>query len=104
MATTFKNYMSQATQSGVSVFTVPAGKDIIVLNINLANITATAETVSLTVTSSGTTRYLCKDIALPGESTLSVLDGKLVMTDGMELRVEASTDASVDVLVSAMER
>jgi len=97
----FKNYTTQnAGTSPVTVHTVSAGKEAIVIGCNLANVSPSM--VYVTVEVAGVN--LVKNAPIPANSALGVLDGKIVMEAAQTLVVTSDTAASVDVILSVLEQ
>ena len=102
MATsTFKN----ATDTGVgtsfsTAYTVPASTTAVMIGMTVANL-GTSQ-ISIEVKCAST--YLVKDAAIPSGSSLSVLDGKIILEAGDTVEVKSDTAASADVIVSILEQ
>ena len=76
MANTFKNYVSASVgTSAVTVYTVPSSST-----------------------------YIIKAVPIPVASSLSVLDGKIIMETTETLRVTSSASSSADVILSVLEQ
>jgi len=115
MANTFKtishDVMPASSGTPEALYTVQSGSTIIVLGLTLANVhtaqvTATAQLVSTTTQTSqtqNTTANLVKDAAIPVGSSLSVIDGKLVLNVGDVIKIDCSVADKVSVLMSYME-
>tara|TARA_B100000780_G_scaffold60458_1_gene38869 strand:+ start:202 stop:555 length:354 start_codon:yes stop_codon:yes gene_type:complete len=115
MANTFKtishDVMPASSGTPEALYTVQSGSTIIVLGLTLANVhtaqvTATAQLVSTTTQTSqtqNTTANLVKDAAIPVGSSLSVIDGKLVLNVGDIIKIDCSVADKVSVLMSYME-
>lgn len=99
MANTFKNSPSQVGTSPVDVYTVPAATTAVVIGLMIANITAAQ--IEVDIQAAG--KYLGKGVPIPAGSSLSALDGKLVLLTTEKITVTSDTAASADVLVSYME-
>lgn len=99
MANTFINATGQATTVGATIYTVPAATTSILIGATMANITGSALTASLQL---GTV-YIVRDASIPVGSSLSVLDGKIVLETGDTIVATASADTSVDVILSLLE-
>jgi hypothetical protein len=97
----FNNYTSSAVgTSPVTVHTVAAGQEVVVIGLNLANITASQITVDVQVAGV----FLVKGVPIPAGSSLSALDGKLIMEAADTCVVTSNTAASVDVILSVLEQ
>lgn len=97
----FNNYTSSAIgTSPVTIHTVAAGQEAVVIGLNLANITASQ--ISVDVQIAGV--YLIKGAAIPAGSALSALDGKIIMEVAETCVVTSNTAASCDVILSVLEQ
>jgi hypothetical protein len=102
MATsTFKN----ATDTGVgtsfsTAYTVPASTTAVMIGMTVANLGASQ--IAIEVKCANT--YLVKAAAIPSGSSLSVLDGKIILEAGDTVEVKSDTAASADVIVSILEQ
>lgn len=109
MATFFENaLLSQIGTSEQTLIYVNANTSTTVLGLSLTNLTGSIVTssVRLTTSTSGgtiiTSAYYIKDVIVPPNQSLRVLNGgeKLVLTQYMTLYVSCNTDASLDVVAS----
>jgi hypothetical protein len=97
----FNNYVSSAVgTSPVTIHTVASGQEAVVIGLNLANITASQ--ISVDVQIAGV--YLVKGAAIPANSALSALDGKIIMEVTDTCVVTSGTAASCDVILSVLEQ
>ena len=86
--------------SPVTVQTVAAGQEAVVIGINLANLSASQINVSVQLAGV----HIIKNAAIPAGSALSPLDGKVILKAGDTVVVTSNTAASCDVIVSALEQ
>ena len=101
MANTFKNYVSASVgTSAVTVYTVPSSTTSVVIGINVANRSASQITVDVQLGST----YIIKAVPIPVASSLSVLDGKIIMETTETLVVTSSAASSADVILSVLEQ
>ena len=97
----FNKYSSLAVGiSPVTVHTVAAGQEVVVIGLNLCNVTASQITVDVQVAGA----YLVKGVPIPAGSALSALDGKMIMEAADTCVVTSNTAASVDVILSVLEQ
>ena len=104
MANDFKGKQSVGVTSAATVYTAPANKDSIILELDIANTTASAVTASAEVldSSAGTDAYIVKDAPIPAGSSLQVISGqKVILETGDSIRVTAS--GACDVVCSILE-
>ncbi len=104
MANDFKGVQSVGVTSAATVYTAPASKDSIILELDIANTTASAVTASAEVldSSASTDAYIVKDAPIPTGSSLQVISGqKVILETGDSIRVTAS--GACDVVCSILE-
>ena len=97
----FNNYTSSAVgTSPVTVHTVSAGQEAVVIGLNLANVSANQITADVQIAGV----YVVKAAPIPAGSALSVLDGKIIMEAADTCGVTASAASSCDVILSVLEQ
>ena len=97
----FNKYTALAVgTSPVTVHTVAAGQEVVVIGLNLCNTSASQITVDVQVAGA----YLVKGVPIPAGSALSALDGKMIMEASNTCVVTSNTAASVDVILSVLEQ
>lgn len=97
----FNNYTSSAVgTSPVTVHTVSAGQEAVVIGLNLANVSANQITADVQIAGV----YVIKAAPIPAGSALSVLDGKIIMEAADTCVVTASAASSCDVILSVLEQ
>ena len=104
MANDFKGVQSVGVTSVTTVYTAPAIKDSIILELDIANTTASAVTASAEVldSSASTDAFIVKDAPIPAGSSLQVISGqKVILETGDSIRVTAS--GACDVVCSILE-
>ena len=104
MANDFKGVQSVNVTAVTTVYTAPANKDSIILELDIANTTASAVTASAEVldSSASTDAYIVKDAPIPAGSSLQVISGqKVILETGDSIRVTAS--GACDVVCSILE-
>jgi hypothetical protein len=108
MATTAaKLFRGTATTAGATAYSsVPAGGQTIVTNIVAANKTATVATLTIQFGTggynSGTALNFCNGLQIPANGTVN-FDIRQVMTGSDAIYVAASTNSTIDVMVSGVE-
>ena len=93
MANDFKNAQAVGVTSVTTIYTAPAAKDSIILELDISNTTASAVTASVEVvdTSASTDAYIVKDAPIPVGGSLQVISGQKVILERTDLiRVTAS--------------
>ena len=104
MAQDFVRYSAQATNSASTIFT--ANSNDAVIGIRIANIVASAITVDVWLSVTGSTdRYIAKGLSIPPSSSVELVTGgaKFVMQNTDVLNVESDTATSADVYVSVVD-
>ena len=109
MANDFKNAIAQnASTSGTVIYTTPATKTSIMLELDVANTTQNVVEGSVEVldssVSSTALRYLVKNAPVPSGGSLMVIAGqKIVLEAGDKVRVTASAANVLDVVAAILE-
>jgi streptogramin lyase len=106
MANTFTSYVAKDVgTSASSVMTVPSATITTVIGLSIANTSASAISVNVYVTRSGTDYYIVKGAPVPIGATFVASGGdeKLVMVAADVLKVSSSAATSADVIVSVLE-
>ena len=104
MANDFKNAQNTNVTTAATVYTAPANKDSIILELDIANTSASAVTASAEIldSSASTDAYIVKDAPVPAGGTLQVISGqKVILETGDSIRVSAS--GACDVICSILE-
>jgi hypothetical protein len=99
----FKTQTAEITTSSVDIYTAPSGKSGIILMAQIANITNTTGSVTVSHKYSTTTTELAKDFEIPGNDSASVLTGKLVLEAGHKLSVSSSANNKFKITLSILE-
>ena len=94
-----------------TIYTVQTGSTIVMLGMTLANVHTSQVTASVTLVTTttqtgqtqNTTAHLIKDVSIPAGSTLSPLDGKIIMNVGDILKVDCSIADKISVTMNYME-
>ena len=105
MATnTFKNAKQIGVTTRTDVYTAPADKDSIILELDVANTTSSSITASVEMYDATDTSYahIVKDAPVPSGSSLQVISGqKVILERGDKVCVTAS--GACDVVCSILE-
>jgi hypothetical protein len=99
----FKTKTAELTTTEASIYTAPIGKSAIILMAQIANITNTAGTVTISHFFSSSTTELLKDFTIPANDAASAITGKLVLEEGHELKVQASANNKFKITLSILE-
>jgi hypothetical protein len=105
MANTFKNALARNVgTAAVSVYTAPASKNSIAIELDLCNTTSSGVTADVYITSGGNDYYLVKQAPVPVGGSLQVIAGqKIVLSNGDVLKVVSSVASSIDVVGAILE-
>lgn len=107
----FKNQFATPTGSeatfdlGGANGTVPVGSQITVIGLTCANKSNNTTDVSVVIyeTHGGTAYYLVKSASIPTGSSLSALEGKLVLSAGNRIAVNSTGTDTIDAILSYLE-
>ena len=111
MANDFKNAIAQNVSNaagGTTIYTVPASKSSIMLELDIANTTqnvveASVEILDASVSSSAW-RYLVKNAPVPSGGSLMVIAGqKIVLEAGDAVRITSSAANVMDAIAAILE-
>jgi len=107
MATFFRNKVVKdlGTVSTHMVETTAASR-VTVIGLSMTNLTTAVIKVSITLTdNTSTTGYFIKDVTIPPNQSLRVINGgeKLVMAENNLLAASADRENAADVIVSYVE-
>lgn len=101
MANTFKNYTSASVgTSPVTTYTVPSSTTSVTIGLTVSN--TTTSQIKIDVQAAGV--YIIKGAPIPSGSTLSALDGKVILEAADTVVVTSDTATSADVILSVLEQ
>jgi hypothetical protein len=106
MANAFKNSVVNNVGTAQSkIIEVPDNARATVIGLSLANLTTSNLLVSVSIESNSVTGHYVKDVLLPANSTLKVLNGgeKLILASEDSLYVNSTEEDSIDVIASYVE-
>ena len=106
MANTFKNDGAKIQTTTTVAYTCPASTTAIVLQCQVANVSASAEEVSVwwTDDSDGDAVYrLVEDVVIPPKAAIAVIAGKLVLEAGDTISCTGQTNDDAEITVSVLE-
>tara|TARA_B110000285_G_C14645878_1_gene389676 strand:+ start:176 stop:523 length:348 start_codon:yes stop_codon:yes gene_type:complete len=111
MANDFKNAIAQNISNaagGTTIYTTPASKSSIMLELDIANTTQTVVEASVEIldasVSSSAWRYLVKNAPVPSGGSLMVIAGqKIVLEAGDAVRVTSSAANVMDTVAAILE-
>ena len=104
MANEFKNAQNVGVTSVATVYTAPAGKTSILLELDLANTTQNVVEASVEIfdTSASTDAFLVKNAPVPAGGTLQVVAGQKVILEATDI-VKVTATGAVDVVAAILE-
>ena len=91
------------TTSNQTAYTAPTGYTAIVLYAHVTNITTSAATFTMTHVRSSTTTEIIKDASVPPSDAYVPLDGKLVLETIDSIKIQASANSSLKLILSILE-
>lgn len=107
MANSFKNALARNVgTTAVSVYTAPASKNSICIELDVCNTTSSGVTCDVYITkfSDSLNYYLIKSAPVPVGGSLQVVAGqKIVVSDGDIIKVVSSVASSLDVVGAILE-
>lgn len=108
MANDFKKAVQSSigvTASPTSLYTVPAGKTSILIELDLCNKTNASVQCGVILSHGGSTDInVIKNVPIPAGSTLKVISGqKIVAEQNDVVKIYASNASSVDAVLSILE-
>jgi hypothetical protein len=106
MANTFKTAKLIIQSSATDVYTVPSATTAVVIGCQVANVSATAEEVSVWWTDASDSNAvvrLVKDVVIPAKASLAPIAGKLVLEAGDKIRAQGQTNNDAEITVSVLE-
>jgi len=106
MANIFKNDGAKIQTTTSIAYTCPASTTAIVLQCQVANVSASIEEVSVwwTDDSDGDAIYrLVEDVVIPAQAALAVIAGKLVLEAGDTISCTGQTNDDAEITVSVLE-
>jgi hypothetical protein len=99
----FVNVTKKITTADQTVYTVPTGISSIVLSAICVNHTSSSVVINVRISKDATTYFLIPDIELPANEVMTVISGRMVLTEGDQLIVKTDVADSVDFIMSLNE-
>jgi hypothetical protein len=106
MANTFKTAKLIIQSSATDVYTVPSATTAVVIGCQVANVSATAEEVTVWWTDASDSNAvvrLVKDVVIPAKASVGPIAGKLVLEAGDKIRAQGQTNNDAEITVSVLE-
>jgi hypothetical protein len=91
------------TDSDQTAYTAPTGYTAIVLYAHVTNISSSATSFTMSHVRSSTTTEIVKDATVPPNDAFIPLDGKLVLETSDSIKISASANSSLKLILSVLE-
>jgi|TARA_Y100000310_G_scaffold102400_1_gene100591 hypothetical protein len=91
------------TTADQTVYTAPTGYTAIVLYAHVTNISSSAASFTMSHVRSSTTTEIVKDATVPPSDAFIPLDGKLVLETSDSIKISASANSSLKLILSVLE-
>ena len=91
------------TTADQTVYTAPTGYTAIVLYAHVTNISSSAASFTMSHVRSSTTTEIVKDVTVPPNDAYIPLDGKLVLETSDSIKIVASANSSLKLILSVLE-
>jgi len=104
MANDFKNAQAVGVTSVTTIYTAPAAKTSILLELGIANTAQNVVEASVEIfdTSASTDAFLVKNAPVPAGGTLQVVSGQKVILEATDI-VKVTATGAVDVVAAILE-
>ena len=104
MANDFKNAQAVGVTSVTTIYTAPAAKTSILLELDIANTLQNVVEASVEIfdTSASTDAFLVKNAPVPAGGTLQVVAGQKVILEATDI-VKVTATGAVDVVAAILE-
>ena len=91
------------TTADQTVYTAPTGYTAIVLYAHVTNISSSAASFTMSHVRSSTTTEIVKNATVPPSDAFIPLDGKLVLETSDSIKISASANSSLKLILSVLE-
>tara|TARA_R100001510_G_C7650112_1_gene207623 strand:- start:919 stop:1251 length:333 start_codon:yes stop_codon:yes gene_type:complete len=91
------------TTADQTAYTAPTGYTAIVLYAHVTNISSSAASFTMSHVRSSTTTEIVKDATVPPSDAFIPLDGKLVLETSDSIKISASANSSLKLILSVLE-
>lgn len=99
----FQTETLEVTTGIQTAYTAPTGYTAIVLYAHVTNVGTSAETFTMSHVRSSTTTEIVKNASVPPSDAYIPLDGKLVLETNDSIKISASADSSLKLILSILE-
>mgnify|MGYP003643104728 FL=1 len=107
MANTLTSSFADLTTSDPTVLTAGVGETLTIIGCSVANVHATTAawvTATIYASGGGSNAILCKEVNIPINDAFNPILGKLVLTTGMYLKMDAQANSSLEVTLSYLKQ
>lgn len=99
----FKTVRHTVTTTNSTIYTAPSGYTGIVLMAQIANISSSTATVTLSTFDGLTQTELLKDFEVPANDAAAGITGKLILETGQSIRIQAGANNQLKITLSVLE-
>ena len=99
----FRNGRRVLDTSMGAVYTVPSGKTAVIIGCQVANVTGSTHTLTMSWVSGSNETHLAHEIPIPSEAAYEPIGGRLVLQAGAELRAASNSSSALEATVSVLE-
>ena len=99
----FQTVTLDITDSDSTPSTAPTGYTAIVLYAHITNVTTSSATFTMSHVRSSTTTEIVKNASVPANDAYIPLDGKLVLETSDSIKIVASANSSLKLILSVLE-
>ncbi len=99
----FKTVNEIASTSATEIYTAPVGYTGVVLMAQAANVDSTTYTITFAHKRGATVTELLKSTPIPGNDSLSLVTGRLVLESGDKIVLSSNDSSNIKVTISILE-
>jgi len=99
----FQTETLEITTGDQTAYTAPTGYTAIVLYAHVTNTSSSAASFTMSHVRSSTTTEIVKDATVPPSDAFIPLDGKLVLETSDSIKISASANSSLKLILSVLE-
>ncbi len=99
----FKTVNEIASTSATEIYTAPVGYTGVVLMAQAANVDSATYTITFAHKRGATVTELAKSTPIPGNDSLSLVTGRLVLESGDKIVLSSNDPSNIKVTISILE-
>jgi|TARA_B100001094_G_scaffold28126_1_gene23557 hypothetical protein len=106
MANTFKKDILDVTSSETTIYTAPASTQVVLMSLRITNVNAsTADAITANIVESGGANvHIASTINVPSDSTLELIEQKIVLEAGDVLKLKGNQSSGyLEAIASVLE-